>query len=138
MSSRKRKHRTQPNHDHGFRQTDSYRQDESQPPDPVLFIQAYEADIVKGPSGSSMARALEIERDTTGHIVHVGQSLMKLNIKLPVDGDGVESNDSTNNIWVDRYDLPHVVTTPRYNAFKFGMKFEKRLAYTHLTDMENV
>ncbi|KDQ52528.1 hypothetical protein JAAARDRAFT_702311 [Jaapia argillacea MUCL 33604] len=67
-STRKRKHRPSSSK-HSSRYEDSYPTPSStwnNDPDPSLYIQAYEADLVRGPSASSAARSLEVSEGWIG------------------------------------------------------------------------
>ena len=76
----------------------NFNNDESSEPDPVLFIQAHEADIVRGPQAWSAASELDAERArSTGH---KSTSLIRWNV---LDTSAFEGDSDENAIWVDRY-----------------------------------
>ncbi|KAH9942805.1 hypothetical protein B0H21DRAFT_793233, partial [Amylocystis lapponica] len=109
-SSRKRKYKPQPS-----QQADHERL----PPDSSLFIQAYEADLIRGPQA---ARSLEIVHDNARRLVEVGDSLIRWTGS--VCGPGASDDDEEDiiqlgrkvaegsskrakddsELWVDRYD----------------------------------
>ncbi|KAF8063325.1 hypothetical protein FPV67DRAFT_1421199 [Lyophyllum atratum] len=117
-SSRKRKQRT------GSHSTQSHNQnmfavpERDLSPGPGLYIQAYEADIIRGPAAALSARSLEVsETDSTmSSSSTIGNALIKWDIHqlgaqaaFPQDEDdfGAATNTSdmdSNAIWVDRYD----------------------------------
>lgn len=119
-SSRKRKHRNETrlsiNHERTSYTATSGR-DFSPDSESVLFIQAYEADIIRGPKAASAAMSLEapIPGDA---MLTAGNSLIlwngsKLDAQPLFPGDVSEddhnkggakpSNDTDHTIWVDRY-----------------------------------
>ena len=71
--------------------------------DPSLFIQAHEADIVRGPRGHASSLALEVRR-VDGQLV-VGEELMEWNPRNRIPaGEGYDkSSEKAAAIWVDRY-----------------------------------
>ncbi|KAJ3851302.1 hypothetical protein EV368DRAFT_74671 [Lentinula lateritia] len=107
MSSRKRKHVSQK------RERLSNRfPDEPNAADPVPHLQAYEADIIRGPRGHVAALSLEV-RNVDGEI-DVGSGLIRLGgeftpPQFPDDdwqyhkGEG-SSHFNSEAVWVDRYD----------------------------------
>lgn len=125
-SSRKRKHH--PNSDSIHYYTKDTRSEQTSP-DAALFIQAYEADIIRGPSATLAALSLEIyDYDSlpSSSIQHpplkVGDALIRwsraqLEVSQPAfpddEDDGVDSmeptgvGDDSNAIWVDRYVSSH-------------------------------
>ena len=78
-------------------------------PDPALFIQAHEADIVRGPRAHAAALALEAR--TVGGKVVAGEGLIRWNAGLEAPrGDIGEDEEKTqqdmddgDTVWVDRY-----------------------------------
>ncbi|KAJ3869272.1 hypothetical protein EV359DRAFT_30385 [Lentinula novae-zelandiae] len=107
MSSRKRKHVSQK------RERLSNRSlDEPNAADPVPHLQAYEADIIRGPRGHVAALSLEV-RNVDGEM-DVGSGLIRLGgdctpLDFPDDdwqdhkGEG-SSHSNSEAVWVDRYD----------------------------------
>ncbi|EKM51065.1 uncharacterized protein PHACADRAFT_128787 [Phanerochaete carnosa HHB-10118-sp] len=80
-------------------------------PDPALFIQAHEADIIRGPRGHAAALALEV-RTVDGQLVQ-GEGLIQWKgtadapyRELGEDEDVAEVKDDEDRkaVWVDRYD----------------------------------
>lgn len=86
-------------------------------PDSSLFIQAYEADLVRGPSAYSAARSLEVLKGKRTEII-VGDALIQWNAPARpryespsehhLDSGSRGSHDDAppqeeNVIWVDRY-----------------------------------
>lgn len=105
MSSRKRKHVSQK------RERLSNRSlDEPNAADPVPHLQAYEADIIRGPRGHVAALSLEV-RNVDGEM-DVGSGLIRLGGDCtPLDfhddwqdhkGEG-SSHSNSEAVWVDRY-----------------------------------
>ena len=85
-------------------------------PDPSLFIQAYEADLVRGPSAKSAARSLEVTKGKSAQVV--GDALIQWKADgRPRDnspsaedhasiGSHARNDDSLHDeggVWVDRY-----------------------------------
>ncbi|KAG6917404.1 hypothetical protein DXG01_002673 [Tephrocybe rancida] len=76
-------------------------------PGPVLYVQAYEADIIRGPQAASAAASLETPSRTGGQ---TGSALIKWGRQMqpafPQDEDTFETaaSDDHNVVWVDRYD----------------------------------
>ncbi|KAF9267142.1 hypothetical protein L218DRAFT_720913 [Marasmius fiardii PR-910] len=78
----------------------------SHPQDPNLFIQAHEADIVRGPQAKVVAASLEVRGDGVvgdGLIQLLGESKSKFVVN-DEDEDVREAGSSGSEIWVDRYD----------------------------------
>lgn len=78
-------------------------------PDPLLFIQAHEADVIRGPQGHAAALALEVRG--TGEELIIGEGLMKWggepDAKTDERGDDTSRRagceDEGPPVWVDRY-----------------------------------
>jgi len=66
-----------------------------------LFIQAHEADLVRGPQAHVSARSLEVEKDGD-KVTWVGDGLIKWGVPTQDEGS-VEAVDDREGIWVDRY-----------------------------------
>ncbi|KAG6833343.1 hypothetical protein H0H87_008519 [Tephrocybe sp. NHM501043] len=77
-------------------------------PDPGLYVQAYEADIFRGPDATMAAASLEAP---------MGNALIKWGgqsrLAFPQDGDNLstQTNDEVGVIWVDRYDVRLLLDT---------------------------
>ncbi|KAL0948347.1 hypothetical protein HGRIS_010933 [Hohenbuehelia grisea] len=114
MSSKKRKHRRKYDVDVNS-QSDRPVQHEL---DPALYIQAYEADIVRGLQAQAAARSLGMAPDETGQLKH-GDGLIQWGQADTVsasrrsartfstsiiDDDEVNFAVANDGIWVDRYD----------------------------------
>lgn len=97
---RKRKGRTYSN----SHPSHAFPNDEHEHPaiDYSLFIQAHEADLVRGPQAHAAARSLEVERQE-GRVVWVGDGLIKWET-AGRNEDNAESTSSQEGVWVDRYD----------------------------------
>ncbi|KAJ3486079.1 hypothetical protein NLI96_g4487 [Meripilus lineatus] len=63
-----------------------------------LYIQAHEADIVRGAQALAAAHSLEIERDTNGKEVRIGSAL----IQWGYHSD--QGSENATGTWIDRYD----------------------------------
>jgi hypothetical protein len=120
-SSRKRKQHPTMHSVHHVNNTRAvYTRDAS--PDAALFIQAYEADIIRGPSATSAALSLDIydyenlPSSTTRHPpLKIGGALIKwgesqlgvLRPAFPGDEDDdlgpTKIDDGSSAVWVDRY-----------------------------------
>lgn len=123
---RKRKH--QARFPHPSKTTTTVFSDQNEghgPPDPALFIEAHEADIIRGPQAGDAARSLEFEYisgEGSNRKIHVGDSLIKwtrhqemaygvekvedtlhLHSSAVRDLTGSAQGDDTDTIWVDRY-----------------------------------
>lgn len=127
MSSKKRKNRrfTHSSQAAGDTETAYPTEVEQQPfvPDPMLFLQAHEADLVRGPHASLTAQSLEVKRTAstspaTGskeRPLKIGDALIRWNTGLkitafPMDDEefgqpSQAKDDEDEGIWVDRYDL---------------------------------
>ncbi|KAK7033916.1 hypothetical protein VNI00_012540 [Paramarasmius palmivorus] len=75
-------------------------------PDPALFIQAHEADIVRGPQALVAAKSLEVSEATVGSgLIRWGGEVVSRRFTGEddegVDEEGEEEKDA---VWVDRYD----------------------------------
>ncbi|KAF7328857.1 hypothetical protein MVEN_02515400 [Mycena venus] len=98
-------------------------------PDPTLFIQAYEADIIRGPQAKQAADSLDVtqhllNRSGRSGLIQWNPSNSHTAPAFPSDADDnftSSSPDKTpnNSIWVDRYDarllldsLPKLKSTP--------------------------
>ncbi|KAJ4485652.1 hypothetical protein J3R30DRAFT_3441007 [Lentinula aciculospora] len=108
MSSRKRKHNSRKRD----RFTNHIPEEDNNFIDPALYVQAYEADIIRGPRGHVAALSLEV-RNVEGEM-DIGSGLIRLG------GDYTPPDSPTDNlqdfngeepshldseaIWVDRYD----------------------------------
>ncbi|KAG6828480.1 hypothetical protein H0H93_014867, partial [Arthromyces matolae] len=122
MASRKRKHQnasnsnTNPHNNYPLSDQDQSAS---------LYIQAYEADIVRGPAAKIAAASLEVPLPGS---IQTGGALIRLGIPtlpaLPQSEDemsfGVQSEpqsnldlsvDNRNHIWVDRYDARLLLDT---------------------------
>ncbi|KAF5338846.1 hypothetical protein D9758_015570 [Tetrapyrgos nigripes] len=120
MSSRKHKHSNKS-------RTQRYRNEQSSSqnkihqevtlftPDPVLFIQAHETEVIRGPNGHATAQSLEvmIKRKDAERDWGIGSALMRWGGDAVVPhgfpGDDNEngawpSTLTSEGIWVDRYD----------------------------------
>ncbi|KAH7925803.1 hypothetical protein BV22DRAFT_1194918 [Leucogyrophana mollusca] len=97
--------------------------DDPRPPDLSLYIQAHEADIVRGPQAISTARSLEVAVCTgpSGACeIKAGSGLLEWGGQPPADPFGERGSASGQEvIWVDRYDarllldsLPATATPP--------------------------
>ena len=84
----KRKQRERDNHPRSF--TNIVQDAEPHEPDPALYIQAYEADIVRGPAAWESAPRLEVGK------VGLGTALIRLD---------AGSREGEEDVWVDRYAL---------------------------------
>ncbi|KAG6839966.1 hypothetical protein C0991_010006 [Blastosporella zonata] len=77
-------------------------------PGPGLYVQAYEADIVRGARAAISAASLEVPSLSGGH--KTGGALIKWGNQMqpafPQDEDIIdtEASDDHNAVWVDRYD----------------------------------
>lgn len=127
--TRKRKHR--PRHHASFEASGntnaSGRADTLPQPDPALWIQAHEADIIRGPRAAPAAESLEVQYDGDGKLVSVGDGLIRwkavqsesetgpstsfaddsflLGHPDPDRDRGSEgTRDKLDGVWVDRYD----------------------------------
>lgn len=118
-SSRKRKLRVDSHSSHNPSTFISTERDIS--PDPALFIQAYEADIIRGPHATPAALSLEVSEVDSSSISssktssrRIGDALIKWDghrlgaqpaFPGDEDYDGAITNasDLTDDIWVDRY-----------------------------------
>ncbi|EPQ53087.1 hypothetical protein GLOTRDRAFT_140022 [Gloeophyllum trabeum ATCC 11539] len=93
--------------EHGNNSDDEHEL-ESQP-DPALFIQAYEADLVRGPQAWAAADSLEVVRVKDGdrEVVKAGEGLIRWggagNSRYE-DEEVQAGNARQQEIWVDRYD----------------------------------
>ncbi|KAE9409208.1 hypothetical protein BT96DRAFT_913379 [Gymnopus androsaceus JB14] len=104
MSSRKRKHVSRK------RENNNLPNQNKDTINPALFIQALEADIIRGPRGHAAALSLEI-REVEGEI-DVGSGLIRLGEEytpaaFPEDdfeNDNKGEGPSQPIIWVDRYE----------------------------------
>lgn len=65
-----------------------------------LYIQAHEADIVRGAQALAAAHSLEIERDTNGKEVRIGSAL----IQWGYHSD--QGSENATGTWIDRYAIP--------------------------------
>ncbi|KAJ6558175.1 hypothetical protein B0H19DRAFT_1150228 [Mycena capillaripes] len=87
------------------------------PPDPALFIQAYEADILRGPQAKQAADSLDIaqhlshrgDRAKPSGLIQWNPSNLRTAPAFPSDADDNFVSSSPNRtvndaIWVDRYD----------------------------------
>ncbi len=72
-----------------------------------LYIQAYEADLVRGIHAIETAHSLELERDSTGKITRVGSGLIQPGPVPRTSNDDGHSNGEygREEAWVDRYGL---------------------------------
>lgn len=121
-SSRKRKHHPNSSSTHNYTKDTRSEQTRDASPDAALFIQAYEADIIRGPSATAAALSLEIydydnlpSSSTQLPPLKIGDSLIRwggaqLGVSQPAfpgdEDDGVEParvGDNSSAIWVDRY-----------------------------------
>ncbi|KAK0506188.1 hypothetical protein EDD18DRAFT_1455545 [Armillaria luteobubalina] len=91
MSSRKRKTRQNKSSHHGshLAPTSDASSSGSQ-----LFIQAYEADIIRGPRAKSAAKSLQVD---IGRNHSIGDGLIGL-------GELENDTDESERVWVDKYD----------------------------------
>ncbi|KAI0804703.1 hypothetical protein BC629DRAFT_1201402 [Irpex lacteus] len=74
-------------------------------PDPALYIQAHEAEIIRGPQARSLARSLEAKHADS---VEVKTRLVKLGAPS-IEQDGLGSQAQA--VWVDRYDVRLLLDT---------------------------
>ncbi|KAK0233130.1 hypothetical protein IW262DRAFT_1451689 [Armillaria fumosa] len=91
MSSRKRKSRQNKSSHHGSHLAPP---SDASPPTSQLFIQAYEADIIRGLHAKSAAKSLQVD---IGKSHSIGDGLIRL-------GELGDDADESERIWVDRYD----------------------------------
>lgn len=73
--------------------------------DPSLYIQAYEADVVRGTQALAIAHSLEVERDSNGRTTRVGSALIRLGSIAVEPQDHHQTSDECRETWVDRYAL---------------------------------
>ncbi|KAI0755659.1 hypothetical protein C8Q74DRAFT_1304866 [Fomes fomentarius] len=128
MAHRSKKRKTRP-----YDLPGSASLNERYEPDSSLFIQAFEADLVRGPSAYSAARSLEVLKGKGSEII-VGDALIQWNAPTQpryeslsehhLDSGSRGSHDDAppreeNVIWVDRYDarllleaLPDIPSSP--------------------------
>ena len=90
---------------------------QSTPPDASLFIQAHEADLVRGPQAWSAASSLEVTQNAAGQTVagdgliqwSRGQAILDMDeddhMELGSAGSRVErpTQPDTHAVWMDRY-----------------------------------
>ena len=76
--------------------------------DPALFIQAHEADVIRGPQARIAAKSLEVDVNDT-HLT-VGNALIRWGgIRENVaEIDDDEWKDEQEAVWVDRYALSEI------------------------------
>ncbi|PBK77313.1 hypothetical protein ARMSODRAFT_1079342 [Armillaria solidipes] len=91
MSSRKRKGRQNKSSHHGSHLAAPSDTSSSAS---QLFIQAYEADIIRGPRAKSAAKSLQVD---IGGSHSIGDGLIRL-------GELGNDADASERVWVDRYD----------------------------------
>ncbi|KAG6902700.1 hypothetical protein C0995_012840 [Termitomyces sp. Mi166 len=116
MSTRKRKHRgvtrSDPNSDPHSNSFTVSERDTS--PRSGLYVQAYEADIVRGPAAKIAAASLQAPSPGT---IESGGALIRWGTQtqptFPQDEDifGTQDVDEQNVIWVDRYDARLLLDT---------------------------
>lgn len=73
-----------------------------------LYIQAYEADLVRGVRALASAHSLEVERDSTGKTTRVGSGLIQWDpSSTSTSNNGGQPNggNGRDEVWVDRYGL---------------------------------
>ncbi|KAH8105187.1 hypothetical protein BXZ70DRAFT_509055 [Cristinia sonorae] len=103
MSSRKRKHLPK------YREQQQQHHPTVLAPSSDLFIQAYEADILTGPSALISAKSLEVEVLPSG-AKRAGDALVRWNLRgagpggVDVGEDGKVVVGEGDGVWVDRYD----------------------------------
>ncbi|KAF5368022.1 hypothetical protein D9758_004490 [Tetrapyrgos nigripes] len=118
MSSRKRKH---PNRNRSQRYRNEPGGSQTRiheeivfTPDPVLFIQAHEADVIRGPKGRVAAQSLEVKRKDAQDEWEIGSGLIRWGGDAVIpqgfpDDDNEDSawpsTSTSEGIWVDRYDI---------------------------------
>jgi len=117
MSSRKRKHPNRNRYRNDSSSSYNRPNEEQVPftPDPVLFIQAHEAEIIRGPRGRIAAESLEVKKvpkeNQDGYEWVIGGGLIRWGgdavVHRPFPGDdddvGGPSTGTSEGLWVDRY-----------------------------------
>lgn len=96
--SRKRKQREYQSHSNHQPESWSHKRRE---PDPALFVQAHEADIVRGPQAWSAASALDVKNAGSTHGKSGG--LIRWSVSAASTGDDGSEDADKDIIWVDRY-----------------------------------
>lgn len=87
-----------------------------------LYIQAYEADVVRGSQALAAADSLEVERDLSGKVIRVGSGLIKWGPNSSTTGN--DDGDGQGEIWVDRYALVlrgDCLVSASWNGIPFGV-----------------
>ncbi|KAG5338820.1 hypothetical protein C0989_006089 [Termitomyces sp. Mn162] len=117
MSTRKRKHRNIRGTIHSDQNSDSqstsYTVPEGDTSLPALYVQAYEADIVRGPAAKIAAASLEVPLPGT---IETGGALIRWGAQthsaFPQDEDILGTQVSGDqNLWLDRYDARLLLDT---------------------------
>jgi hypothetical protein len=129
ISSRKRKQRPEFKTNHNRSNIiihDDADKAEGHGLDPSLFIQAYEADIIRGPRASQAAESMEVfdygivtalpVRKIGDALIQWGENQLGKPSAFPGDEDELigssklavkPQNDEKNTVWVDRYVISH-------------------------------
>ena len=123
-SARKRKQRPEFNTNHSSIRHEAEQAEQGHNLDPSLFIQAYEADVIRGPHASEAAESLEAfaydtATDCPVQVRKIGDALIQWGENqlgkpsaFPGDEDEIIGssrqaiklqNDEQNAVWVDRY-----------------------------------
>jgi hypothetical protein len=135
MSSKKRKFHSLEPPISQQESNDTWNTQEHADPDPRLFIQAYEADVIRGPQAQVAAGSLEAMR-TEGRIHgpewKVGDALIRwggesgtkrpsggVNILDAEDNQWVE--DEENDLWLDRYAHSSLKSTSIFVESRFDI-----------------
>lgn len=141
---RKRKHQARFSHPHNI--TTTFFDQTEAPPDPALFLEAHEADIIRGPQVQGAARSLEYIGEGPGGKAYIGDSLIEwtrreefghavekdeetIRLHLSTASETVDSTgvDESNAVWVDRYaNFPTFVATLAMCTVHFATPYALR------------